>query len=71
MNQESIYLKSLPLSRFNEPFYGSNMLHYMLQRNNYMLLIKIAEYKHLDAIETEELLLNYWKPRYFVPIIED
>lgn len=71
MNRESIYIKPLPLSRFSEPYYGSNMLHYMLQKNNYMLLLKIAEYKQLDAIDTEELLMKYWKPKYFVPNIEN
>jgi len=69
--EEGTYLRSLPLSSFPEPYNGSVMLHYMLQQNNYRLLRMIARYKHLDAIETEELVMMYWKPRYYVPNIEE
>lgn len=65
------YIKSKPLSYFDPPFDGLKMMHYLLQKNNYELILRIAEYRHLDEIDTEDLLIQYWKPKYYIPKVKE
>lgn len=70
MEFNSFYKKPHNLSYFEEPYDGLKMMHHMLERNNYNLILKIAKYNNLDLCDTETLLIDYWKPRYYIPNIE-
>ena len=65
------YEKARELHQFPIPYDGAKMMHYLLQKNNYNLILRIAKYKRLDEIDTEELLIKYWKSRYYIPYIRD
>ena len=47
---------------------GIRIITRMLKKYNYELIIKIGKKKHLNDIEIEDLIEQFWKVTYYTPI---
>lgn len=66
MSKDLPILRPLTIEEMTKDMYldGAILLDYILQFNNFQLIVAIARYKGCDYCETTEMILKYWQLRY-------